>query len=255
MSRLSNLAISQGATHYWTFDEASAPFNDLVGTLHLTNTGGTITRVIPSVVGSGQNLTSSGHIRTASTDTSVQFTGSQGFSYTAIVRPKGYTNNGAIITKRSTTTTDRVFGMFFFGTGTGTGLSVDLGTNQVRWSTNYYAPLNEWVMLTYTYSPSPATGKIYINGQLSYTNVYSTLPNSTSGVAYLTVGAYQTGTSPSYTTFFDGDIDDIALFEGKTLSAAEVLAQYATAFPITRVYDGSTWLDADRKAYNGSSWA
>jgi len=51
----------------------------------------------------------------------------------------------------------------------------------------------------------------------------------------------------SVSQLFPGLLDEVAVWNNKTLSPSEILAQYSTAFPIIRVFNGTSWQDADRK--------
>ena len=61
------------------------------------------------------------------------------------------------------------------------------------------------------------------------------------------VGGLQANVNGALGNGMSGSIDEIALFPGKVLSQEEINTQYAAVFPITRVYDGTTWADADKR--------
>jgi len=83
---------------------------------------------------------------------------------------------------------------------------------------------------------------LYVNGiQVDTTNALA--PTSNSVDTTFTIGIL----GGSVTSIANATIDEVAIFMGKVLSPAEVTAQFATAFPITRVFDGTSWRDADRR--------
>ena len=158
-----------------------------------------------------------------------------------------YSSNKGVMSKRGSTTVNRSFSSFVFNMATGTGLSFDIGSNQVRWTTGYYPPVNEWVHVAYTYNPATNTALAYINGKLLATNAYSIAPASTAGDSHFVIGGLQSGTGGSTTNLMAGGINSMTFFTRKVLSPEEISAQYNTAFPITRIFDGTTWHDADTR--------
>jgi hypothetical protein len=247
MSRYSDLVQAQGATHHWSFDEPGAPFLDTVGTMHMDIVDGSASDV-DGVVNKAVGLGGGTAIRQLGPESTVQFVNTQGFSYSAIALYNSFSVNGAIVGRRQNGTTARTFGMFVFNSGTGSGLTTDIGGNQIRWTTGFYPPIGEYCHYAYAYDPATNTGQLWINGQLLATNNYASTPNNSSGSAYVMVGGLQNSSDGSSSSNINGRIDDIAIFQNKTLTDAEVLAQYATAFPIMRVLNGDgTWTDADRR--------
>lgn len=246
MSRYSDLVQAQGATHHWSFDEGSATFYDSVGGIHCDIVSGGSSEEV-SVVKKGVKLEGSSLIRQSSLDSTLQFNPSLGFSYSVITRQDSYSSDNGIVCRRITSASGRTFAMFVFGTGSGGGLTTDIGGNQLRWSTDFYPTIGEWYHIAYTYDPADNYGRIYINGELEYSNEYSSSPTASSGDTYIMFGALQNSSGGSGSSNLNGAIDDTAIFEGKVLSQEEIRAQYNTAFPITRVFDGSTWSDADRR--------
>ena len=117
----------------------------------------------------------------------------------------------------------------------------------MRWSTGFYPPVNEWVHIAYTYDPSTVTGRAYFNGKLLQTHDYSSPPNSTQLDANMMIGALQATAGGSASSPMSGSVDEVVIFTQKTLSLSEIQAQYATSLPITRVFDGTNWQDADKR--------
>lgn len=247
MSRYSDLVVAQGADHYWSLSEATGTYFDSIGTAHLDTLIDMSTEL--AVVNNGAKFNGTTSLaRTNALDTTLTFLNSAGFSYSYIVKfISNYTTNRGVFSKRTSGSNNRSFASFVFNASNGTGLSFDIGNSQTRWSTNYYPPLNEWVHICYTYDPSTATGRAYVNGASIGSITYSSTPTSTTGNSQFMIGAMQSAADGSGSNFLLGSINAIAFFTRKTLSEAEVMAQYATAFPIMRVFDGTNWNDADRK--------
>lgn len=238
MSRYSDLINAQGATHHWPLEETTGPYNDRIGTVHLNSTG-TAVRGELAVVNAGLNTVSGGYARTAST-TEVAVSPTSPFSYSFILsmNVNAKTGNQGIIGKRLSGTADRTFMCYL--NGATKILMFDLGSNQTRWTTSY-TPTLEFQHIAFTHQPSVGY-KLYVNGQLQETT------NAYSPAAASTVGELTISTLPaSVTNTMVGVVDEVAIFENKLLSPDEVAAQYATAFPITRVFDGTNWHDADKR--------
>lgn len=246
MSRYSDLIIQQGATNYWPLSEPSGAFMDSIGGVTLGTVSSTITREL-AVVGNGATFDGASVARTSGANNTINYNQSLGFSYSYIAKFRSFVGNNSVICKRVAASTNGSFASFVFNAGNGTGITFDLGDNQRRWAINYYPPLNEWTHIAFTYEPATLTGSAYINGVLHSTNVYNTAPLSTTTDTNVLIGALQSSAGGSANNNLDGSVNAVAIFSQKTLSAAEVAAQYNTAFPITRVFDGTNWHDADRR--------
>lgn len=220
MSRYSELVIAQGASNYWTLDETAAPYTDSVGGVHLTYSESITSEL--AAVRSGIAVVTAGFTRSES-ENSITFNAAFGFSYSFLVKFTNFNVNRGVIGKRQNTTTSRTFSAFVFNLATGSGLSLDIGNSGSRWTTGYYPPTGEWVHIAYTYDPT-----------------------TTNGAATMLVGGLQASVDGSAGSLMSGTIDEVSLFTRKTLSAAEVRDQYATVFPITRVFDGTNWHHADK---------
>lgn len=247
MSRYSDLIISQGATNYWQLEETTTPYIDVIGGVDLGYSTGASDTL--AVVENGVDFNASGFARTSAIDGTIVFNNTQGFSYSFMAYLRNYDSNRGFLSKRNATSINRSFAAFVFNSTAGTGLCFDIGNNQVRWSTGHYPPLNEWVHIAFTYDPSTLTSRAYVNGALIASVTYVTqTPQSTQGTANFMIGAMQSGTGGTASNFLNGGMDEVAFFTNKTLSAAEIRAQYDTAFPIMRVKNtNGEWHDADRR--------
>lgn len=238
MSRYSDLLDTQSVTHHWPLEETSGTYNDRIGTTNL-NVAASAQRGALAVVNSGMNTTNGGYARTSAT-TEIIVSQASPFSYSFIVAldVNAKTGNQGLLGKRYSSTTDRTF-MCWVNGGT-KFLTLDLGNNQTRWATNYVIT-TEFQHIAFTYEPGVGY-KLYVNGALQdSTNAYT--PTNAN-----TTGEFTISTLPSsVTNTVVGTIDEVAIFENKLLSPQEVAAQYRTAFPIMRVYDGVNWKDADRR--------
>lgn len=248
MSRYSDLIIQQGADQYWPLDESAPPYRNKVTTLHLDYAEGLYGSEL-AVVDNAVTFNADGCIRTSANVTgAISFDNTRGFSYSFIVKVKDYGINRGIFSRRQSTALNRVAACFIFGTATGTGLSFDIGTQQLRWVTSYYPPVQQFVHIAYAYNPTLNQGKYWVNGVPMGTTNYSSTPSSSSGPSFFMLGAMQSGATGDFSNNLAGSIDEFALFTRKTLTDSEVLAQYATAFPIMRIKNqDNTWTDADKR--------
>ncbi len=244
MSRYSDLLITQGATNHWSLDETIEPYMDSIGGVHLTYAENARSEL--AVVHTGLVVNNSGYIRSLAENT-ITFDGASGFSCTYIANFTNFNVNRGILSKRQNTTLGRTFTSFVFNSGTGSGLSFDLGNAGSRWTTGFYPPTGEWVHIAYTYDAATLTGSAYMNGQLIQTYVYPTAPTSTAADSTMLIGGLQSSITGAAGSLMTGSIDEVALFTRKTLTHEEILTQYATAFPITRIFDGTNWHDADKR--------
>ncbi len=239
MSRYSDLIDNQSPTHHWPLDETTGQYIDRVGSINLNATG-LPNRGALAVVNAGLDTRAGGYARIASI-TSLSVNQLLAFSYSLIFSAdvNAKTGNQGLVGKRLSGTTERTFMCWI--NGSTKMLVMDLGNNQTRWNTNY-SPTIEFQHIAFTYEPSVGY-KLYVNGQL-HDSINTYTPTTSAN----TVGEFTISTLPaSVTNVLIGVIDEVAIFEGKLLSPSEVAAQYATAFPITRVFDGTNWHDADKR--------
>lgn len=238
MSRYSDLIDTQGVTHHWPLEETSGAYNDRIGTVHL-NVAGAAQRGSLAVVNAGMNTSSGGYARATST-AQIVVNQAEPFSYSLIVAldVNAKTGNQGLIGKRLSSTVDRTFMCWI--NGTTKALCFDLGNNQTRWTTNYVIT-TEFQHIAFTYEPSVGY-KLYVNGVLQdSTSTY--VPTNANTVGEVTISTLPASTTNTVV----GVIDEVAIFENKLLSPSEVAAQYATAFPITRIFNGTNWYDADKR--------
>lgn len=230
---------SQGASYYWEMNDASGGAVATIGGLDLSDVGSP-EYLTDAVVKTGIHLPAGTHYLQSAATTAMNFVATQGFSYSWIMKLDATSTSSpwGIISKRTNGTTNRNFGAFTY---TGGNLFFDLGNNQQRWTSSFIPDADIWYHLAFTWAPGDSRMRLYVNGVMtSTTTAYS--PTNSGGNAPFYVGVLG-GTSSATAAI----IDEVAVFMNKTLTAAEVLAQYATAFPITKILNGSTWADADRK--------
>lgn len=244
MSRYSEVIVAQGATHHWTLDETTGTtLADSIGTVHLT---------IQNSVALGQNAVvgkAAGFSRVsqsfawADVNDSMTFDSTKDFSYSWIMYYTGIPgNNNSIISRRTGVGVNRTFAAFCSATNDGE-LTFDLGDNQSRWPTGWIPTRYSWYHVAFTYAGATRRMTAYVNGQqVASTTAY--VPASQPLAAPFYIGIL--GGAPE-TTAFSGSLDEIAVFENKLLSGTEVALQYNSAFPIVRVFDGTSWNDADRR--------
>ncbi len=245
MSNYSSLIITQGATHYWSLDEPSAPYVDAIGGVNLSHSENMTSEL--GAVNAGAVFSGTGLIRSLNQDSSVAFDSFQGFSYSYLALFTSYSINRGVISKRQSGTAGRSFSSFVFNQSAGTGLSFDIGNGQMRWSTNYYPPVKEWVHIAYSYDPATLGARAYVNGELIASHTYSSRPSSSQTTAHIMIGALQADVSGSAGSYMGGMVDEMAFFINKTLTAQEVRAQAAAVLPVMRIYTGSNWVYADKR--------
>jgi hypothetical protein len=244
MSRYSELIVAQGATHLWSLDEASGTtLLDSIGTVHLSAVNAPTIGAL-AAVGKGVTMArSSVQYLTSGTTPELTFDVTKPLSFSWIMNFNGNTtSNYAVFSRRVDINTDRTFNAFTYGTYGG-ALAIDLGATNVRWDTGWIPERSRWYHVTFTFDHTTTTASLYINGQLfssqSMPTVQSQLNPSVFYIGILGGSGSSSG--------FSGTIDEVAIFENKLLSSAEIAAQYNTAFPIIRVFNGTTWNDADRR--------
>ena len=238
MSRYSDLMTLQSATHYWKLDEASGTVVATTGGLNLSPIGTPIYGA-DAVVGTGMKFTNASSYLTVGSAPSLNFNASAQLSYSFMLYVHNLALPQGIISRRTDANNNKHFGAFIY---TGNALVFDMGANQARWTTSYIVTTGTWMHVAFTFDPTGTRARLYVNGiQVDTTNALA--PTSNSVDTTFTIGIL----GGSVTSIANATIDEVAIFMGKVLSPAEVTAQFATAFPITRVFDGTSWRDADRR--------
>ncbi len=243
MSRYSDLLISQSVTHYWPLDDVSGSTAvAAVGGLNLTQAGAVVEGA-PAVVGTGFVFSGSANSSYSSVSTSAMaFNSANGYSASWIMRcDQTMSGSGAwgIVSRRANSSLGRTFSAFMQG-GTGGSINIDYGNNQIRWDSGFIPTQGAYFHVATTWTPG-GTYRLYVNG-VQYSSTGGQAPTTTAANGPFFIGAL--GASPT-SQLFPGLIDEVAVWNNKTLSADEIKAQYATAFPITRLFDGTNWNDAD----------
>jgi len=245
MSRYSVLVALQSATNYWSLDEPSAPFIDAIGGVSLSATGSPAPNQ-PAVVKTGVSFTGgSSQSLISASNSSMTFDQTLGYSFSFIMRcdsTMGASGAWGIISRRTNSSLNRTFGAFMQGSTGGT-INIDFGNNQARWNSGFVPVQGNYYHVAVTYNPTGGIYSLYANGVL-YSSTSGAGPLTQAADSPFYIGAL--GASP-VTQLFPGLIDEVAVWNNKTLSPSEVLAQYNTAFPIIRVFNGDSWQDADRK--------
>jgi len=240
MSRYSDLLATQGVTQHWEMNEASGDAIAATGGVDAVATGTPIYSE-PAVVNTGIKLTNNSSSFSTASTSAANFTSSEPYSYSFIMylHSNASTPQG-LFSKRIAASNAVHFACFVF---TGGVLTCDLGANQARWSTGWTPLVDTWYHVAFTYDPSDSNRyRLYVNGeQFASSTAFSPTTQASSAPIHLGV------LGGSTTAVARATLDEIAIFDNKLLSAAEVLAQYATAFPIMRVFNGSVWTDADRR--------
>lgn len=245
MGKYSALLLSQGVTNYWPLDETSGSTAfAAVGGIDLT-TSGTVSMNQLAGVNTGFRFTGSATSSlSAVSNASMTFDVTQGFSFSLILRANAtMTGAGAwgIISRRTNSSTNRTFGAFMQGSEGG-AVNIDMGANQVRWATGFIPTINQFFHIAFVWRPLNGEYRFYANGEL-YASATGYTPTSQPASSPFFLGAL--GASPP-SQLFPGIIDEVAVWNNKSLSDAEIKAQYTTVFPITRVFDGTDWKSAER---------
>ena len=242
MSRYSTLVIAQGATHHWSLDEAGGTAFATVGgvNLNIVNSPARELAVVNNgiVVNTGQYA--------GATESSILFNNTLPFSYSFIISRRGVGTADAVLARRINSATSRQFAAFFFSTNAvlANALVLDLGANQVRTSTTFLPTIREYYHVAVCWTPTDNTLKLYVNGALYSTHSLPTVPTSNTEESNIRIGTMGGGET---TQNFAGLIDEVSIFNGVELTPTMVRAQYATAFPILRVFNGTSWNDTEKK--------
>lgn len=242
MTRYSELMNLQGASFHWGLNEApgATTATSSTGNLNLVYDGAYVLDQL-GVVGRSVLFGDGALSRAYLTTPSVTFDSTNGFSASAMfMMNKALTTNRGIFGKRNASDSSPTFLLWI--NYTNGFFYVDLGATTSRWQTNFSPQVNTWYHVAFTYAPAGSVFSLYVNGVLQdSTTAFS--PTSASYTTQLAIG--QMSGNSSY--YFAGYIDEVAIWTRKTLSASEISAQYNTAFPITRVFNGTNWTDADRR--------
>ncbi|MES2631300.1 MAG: LamG domain-containing protein [Patescibacteria group bacterium] len=239
MSRYSELMAVQGATHYWELNDASNGALATIGNVNL-NDSGTLIYQEPAVVGTGIRFTEPSSYLTSVSTSQVNFNNSQPFSYSFMFMVYSFATPQGLLSKRVAASSSTHFAAFIF---TSNHLFFDLGSNQTRWDTGWTPDVNTWYHIAFTFNPADTNRyRLYVNGVMTATTQVF-VPNSSGTNAPIFIGILGGSTSG----IGRSTIDEFAIFTNKLLSAAEVAAQFGTAFPVTRVFNGTSWVDADKR--------
>jgi|GEM_PF-4210300 len=245
MSKYGTLIATQGATFYWSMDDASTPVVDTIGGLNMTEIGTSLTYRRLAAVGTGIDFPSvtNKYLTSASTDT-LSYNNTD-WSISLFVKWDSRSGNQGIVSKRVSSADGRAFSLFLYG-NLNEQVYMDLGSNNSRWQTDFTPNLGQLYHIAFTYNYSTNTRRFYVDGALSKAGI-DTIGRPTAGVsnAAITIGIF--GGSSSST--FDGVLDEIAIFSTKELNAAEVALQYSTATPIYRVHNGTTFVHAEKTVF------
>lgn len=246
MSQYSDLLISQNVAYYWPLDETSGTTAfAAVGGVNMETTG-YVDKGVLAAVNTGFAFTGgSSSSLIAASNSSMTFNPSVGLSYSLIIKANS-TMVGAgawgIISRRANSSSGRTFGAFMQGSAGGS-INIDLGNNQVRWDTGFIPTQDHFFHIAFVWVPAGGEYRFYVNGEL-YSSATGLSPTIQSGNAPFYLGAL--GANP-VSQLFPGVIDEVAVWNNKSLSDEEIRAQYRIAFPIMRVFDGSQWNPAEKR--------
>ena len=219
----------ENLNHYWKFDEASGTRVDSINSADLTEVNGPISSttgiISNAVVLNGSNQ----YLENASVDA-----GPGNLSVSAWFNPD-FVHTGTIFSKDDTIQTNRRGflirlindGSIVYGASP-QGLS-DPDRGVITTSTSLYNA-GTWQHVVMTYNAANGFMELYYNGELVGTN---TVPNSIVG-PFITGEEFRVGTRQSNTLidYFDGDIDEIALYH-KVLTQREVDILYNQGMGLT----------------------
>jgi len=246
MTLYSDLLIAQSVTNYWPLDETSgATAVAAVGGVNLAYSG-TVTQNALGAVNTAYRFTgSTASALIGASNASMAFDSTIGLSFSLIIKPNAtMSGSGAwgILSRRSNSSANRTFSLFMQGSTGGT-INVDVGNTQIRWDTGFVPLINEYYHVAFVWRPSGGEFRFYVNGEL-YTNSTGRAPESQLANSPFYIAALGAAT-PSQ--LFPGVIDEVAVWNNKSLTDAEIRAQYHAAFPITKVFNGTDWKYAERR--------
>lgn len=155
-----------------------------------------------------------------------------------------------MISLRTTSTADRHYNLFQYGTVAGQDITMDLGSSGTRWQTGYIPPTDSDLhMYVFTYRASTNVWILYVDGvAVNSTTI------AISGSAALPGQIALAILGGSSTTSINGKLDEVAIFF-TALSAAEIQALYDARPPIPgiKVHNGTTTVDKPIRVYDGVS--
>lgn len=245
MSRYSDLVLSQGATNHWSLDEAADATTaiDSIGGVNLSINGAPGRGL--AVVNGGMSFAASKYLGATAT-AAMPFDNTLPFSYSFIMRRDSLIAASGVVSRRTNGTTSRTFGCFFYNANpvVANALVIDFGESQARWNTTFLPTIGTYYHVAIVYSPTGPTFTVYVNGEFYASTTLGIAPTSQPGTANFRIGCLGGGEASQN---FSGLIDEVVVFTAVELTPDQVRAQYATAFPIMRVFNGSTWSDADKR--------
>jgi len=242
MSTYGTLIAAQGATFYWSMDDVSTPVVDTIGGLNMTEIGTSLTYRKLAAVGTGIDFPSVTNKYLTSASTNTLSYNNTDWSISLFIKWDSRSGNQGIVSKRISSADGRAFSLFLYGNLDGQ-VYMDLGNNNSRWQTDFLPDIGRLYHIAFTYKYSTNARRFYVDGVLKKAGT-DTISRPTAGVsnAAITIGIFGGASSST----FDGVLDEVAIFSTKELSAAEVALQYATATPIYRVHNGTTFVHAEK---------
>ncbi len=205
-----------GMSARWTLDNTGAGYIDLIGGLTLAPIG-TAPGTATGIIGDAANLGGTGALSVAD---NIALRGSlAGFTVEVWARPGSVAGTQQILTKDGSGTGNREWAIYTSGVGLDFAIW-NSATVAISTFTNSLLTLNTWVHIVGTFDGTRA--RLYTNGVLRATSgVFSGSFISSSRPA-MRVGAIDNATR----LYFTGREDEVAVYQGVALSAAQVTTRY-----------------------------
>lgn len=244
MSRYSDLMAIQAPTLYWSLDDANGTGGAVaeIGGLNLTDSGSPIHTDLAAVKRAVRFTQDASYLQSVVTslgNAANVFT--QPFSISMLILVNSISTPMGLISKRiNSASPGRHWAVLIF---TDSALHWDLGGNQSRWNTGWVPEVGVWYHIALTWDPAENRRRLYVNGVMTATSVTQTTPTNEVTDARISVGILGGSTS----SIARSTVDEPAIFVNRLLTPTEIALQAKTALPVTRIYDGTSWKDADRR--------
>lgn len=210
--------LADAPTAYWPFGEAAGATSvvDVVGGISVPASGSPLTGK-PNPVGTAMDTNAgTSHFLLTVTPTTLNWVLNSDLTIEfTIQRDNTVATTYAIIGNRTSPTVNGHFAVFLLAGG----LGCDVTSSASRWTSPYLMADVNWHHICFTHVGATGLRSLYVDGVLnSQASVKPTSANGTPGS--LTLGA-MSGTVP-----IPGRLSNIAVYNGKALTAGRVLAHY-----------------------------
>ncbi len=218
MSAYSDEVLLDSPVAYWRLDEASGNVSSLVGSFTSTSNLATMNAV--GRIGTCAEFDGTTDYINFAHNASLSFGSSGAFTASAFIKPD-LTHSGIIVGKGA----NHEWKMYTTTGGGGTTMLLtceirEVSNNRIYQGSVDLAPLvGSWIHVAVTYSGANTRARMYVNGVLDVERTAAASFNTNTR-------AVRIGATDAGTVFFNGKIDEVALFNTE-LTGARIAAHYA----------------------------